>query len=268
MIKINHTQLSNEFIDKWMMKLSGSATKCFIVISRKTIGWHKDIDQISDSQLIKMTGQSLNTVKSGIKELLENKIIIMSRTGQGKGTITTYEINYDNISNNNISNSDILNESNVSNIDILPSFNISNSDTTKENLLKKEYKENSINNQSIIKSQIDEIYNLYPSKDINNNNRSTSKSKKDKDKIHQRIKELSYEEVKKTIKIYLDCAAKNKTWIKNLSVLLNKFPDLNELENNNKPENEPDPEFDKYTKEFEAITITYDNRTGEVVNAK
>ena len=42
----NHTKLSNEFIDEYMHKVSGSACKVFLVISRKTVGWHKDSDFI------------------------------------------------------------------------------------------------------------------------------------------------------------------------------------------------------------------------------
>jgi phage replication O-like protein O len=78
-----------------MCKLSGNATKVFIAISRKTIGWHKDIDKISLSQMMKMTGLSKNSVLKGVKELEENEIIIVKRETEDKQKkINEYEINY------------------------------------------------------------------------------------------------------------------------------------------------------------------------------
>ena len=71
--KPNHTQLSNDFIDNWMQELSGNAVKVFIAISRKTIGWHKDIDQISNSQLQIMTGiKNRSSLLKAINELVKN----------------------------------------------------------------------------------------------------------------------------------------------------------------------------------------------------
>jgi phage replication O-like protein O len=130
MLKINnHTQITNEFIDDYMSKVSGSATKVFLSIARKTIGWHKETDQISQSQLIEMTGMSLNTVKDGIRELLEHNIIKKEQTGTGKSIKTYFEINYqlsniDTSKESNISKSDIKNESNISNIDTTKDINI------------------------------------------------------------------------------------------------------------------------------------------------
>lgn len=125
LIKLNHTQIANDYIDNYMPKLKPTTTLIFIAISRKTIGWHKDIDTISQSQLQKLTGLSVNCIKASIKELIDNNLITIERTGKGKGIQTYISINY-------ISKSDILNDVNISKSDILSASNVSKFDTTKE----------------------------------------------------------------------------------------------------------------------------------------
>ena len=88
----NHTQTSNEFIDSHMKDLSGAATKIFIAICRKTIGWHKVTDKISYTQLKEMSGLSDKTVKEGIEQL-EKASVIRAEREDGKTTI--YEILFD-----------------------------------------------------------------------------------------------------------------------------------------------------------------------------
>jgi phage replication O-like protein O len=75
----NHTKLSNEFVDEYLCKVSSSAAKVFIAITRKTIGWHKDSDYISISQIIKMTGLSNRVVIKATKELEDFDIIRVNR---------------------------------------------------------------------------------------------------------------------------------------------------------------------------------------------
>jgi phage replication O-like protein O len=146
--KISHTQVSNAFIDFEMKRVSGNSTKAFLMISRKTIGWHKEVDRIALSQIIKFCGFTRNTARKAIEELLSLNLVIMERTGKGKGIKTTFEINYDAIGQNlthtenaNGSNSPPIDESNGSEIDPLNPPNGANSPPTKESLLKKEYKE-------------------------------------------------------------------------------------------------------------------------------
>ena len=139
MLSPNHTQVSNTFIDEYMSKLSPASVKVFLAISRKTIGWHKETDRISQSQLVGMTGMSKNSVKKGVAELEFNGLIIVTRTGKGKGIETIFELNY--VSNNdsqenNGSKNDTKKDSNVSNYDIKDVPNGSRIDTTKETSLK------------------------------------------------------------------------------------------------------------------------------------
>lgn len=78
--KLNHTQIPNEYIDNYMHRVSPIANKIFIKICRNTIGWHKDSDAISVSQLIKKTGiKSETTIRKGLKELLTLDLIVSTK---------------------------------------------------------------------------------------------------------------------------------------------------------------------------------------------
>lgn len=78
----NYTQLSNDFIDK-MSKYKPYISVVFIAISRKTIGWHKESDRISYSQLETLTGLCINTIKKAIKILIDDGFIIQENTKNG-----------------------------------------------------------------------------------------------------------------------------------------------------------------------------------------
>lgn len=94
--KINHTQISNKFLDDWMPILNSGAVKCFLKISRQTIGWWKSSDSISVSQLQKGTGLSKQGVIDSLKELEEHGLIVRHR--QPRKT-TVFEINYETVEN-------------------------------------------------------------------------------------------------------------------------------------------------------------------------
>jgi len=74
------------------------------------------------------------------------------------------------------------------------------------------------------KKEIDEIYNLYPSK-CPIKNSSTGKSLKDKDKIKTLIKSKPKDELISTIEKYILECSKNKIYMKNFSTFLNNLPD-------------------------------------------
>ena len=94
--KISHTQVSNEFIDNWMAKLNPSAVKVFLAIARKTIGWHKETDAISLSQMQEMTGISRPGLLKALKELEEHGLISGERRGRKS---TQWTINYTEVGN-------------------------------------------------------------------------------------------------------------------------------------------------------------------------
>lgn len=83
MVVPNHTQIPNEFLDEKVADLSGSAVKCFIIICRKTIGWHKTSDSISYSQLMEKTGLESQAVHSALEEL-ENAGLVVVHSCPGK----------------------------------------------------------------------------------------------------------------------------------------------------------------------------------------
>ena len=73
-----------------MSKINGSEFKVLMAISRKTFGWHKEIDRISYSQIMEMAGiSSKETVNNSIKKLVSKDIIKLEKVGQ----INYYSIN-------------------------------------------------------------------------------------------------------------------------------------------------------------------------------
>jgi len=99
----NHTQIPNDFIDKDMRKLNGSETKVFLVICRKTIGWHKESDYISISQIMEKTGISNRVVIKSAKSLDEMGFI----TRQATKHTTMYTINFDSQNDEKSQNEDV-----------------------------------------------------------------------------------------------------------------------------------------------------------------
>jgi DNA-binding transcriptional MocR family regulator len=76
--------------------------------------------------------------------------------------------------------------------------------------------------------EVEEIYKLYPGKDLNNDNRSTGKSpEKDKAKILKKLK-AGYP-LKCAIEKYLSDCRRTNTYLKNFGTFLNNLPDVNEV---------------------------------------
>lgn len=80
---------------------------------------------------------------------------------------------------------------------------------------------------------IDSVYLLYPTTDINNNNKSTGKSCKDKEKISRILK--SKYPLKKAIEFYLSECNRTKCYLKNFGTFLNNLPDENLITNLDPP---------------------------------
>lgn len=95
--RINHTQVSNDFIETHMKTLSGGATKVFLAISRKTIGWHKETDSISIAQIMDLTGLSNRGAINCIIELEKIGLIKVYRKKSAKDYNFTnqYTIGYE-----------------------------------------------------------------------------------------------------------------------------------------------------------------------------
>lgn len=77
----------------------------------------------------------------------------------------------------------------------------------------------------VSKSDIDYLYDLYPTK-CPNRGRSTGKCRKDKDKIKSLLKNISKDELEFTIKSYVKQQNDEGGWLKNFSTFLNQLPDM------------------------------------------
>ena len=86
-----YTKISNELIEKALCRTNFSSYQSRIVwaIFRKTYGWDKTSDWISNSQLVEMTGITKQNVSRTLKELKERNIIVR------EGYMTSFQKDYD-----------------------------------------------------------------------------------------------------------------------------------------------------------------------------
>jgi len=78
-----YTIFDNIILDHIMPGLSPNSWKCLCFIIRKTVGWQKDIDAISFSQIRKGTGIGSNaTVSKALKELESRHYILVGRPNE------------------------------------------------------------------------------------------------------------------------------------------------------------------------------------------
>ena len=81
MQKINFTMVPNEIIDEHLKDLTGAELKILLAITRKTIGWHKDTDWISNQQMMEITGLSRPTVTETVNKLINKGLVIKTKDG-------------------------------------------------------------------------------------------------------------------------------------------------------------------------------------------
>lgn len=86
-------------------------------------------------------------------------------------------------------------------------------------------KDKEINIKEILENQINEIYEIYPTK-CPVKNRSTGKNAKNRKQIESLIKKNSFENIKTRVTNYVNESEKDKVWIKNFSSILNELPEL------------------------------------------
>mgnify|MGYP001187274660 CR=1 FL=1 len=148
---VNFTRVPNFFFDKCFSQLSESALKLYLTIIRKTIGWNKDKDFISYSQIQKISKLSENSIGRGIKELIKFDLIDIQKIGKGKGIKISYEPKYKNIEKeektiNNTAKNEVIKTSNTANLGALEPFNTPKFADTKESNIKKEEERKELNN--------------------------------------------------------------------------------------------------------------------------
>lgn len=81
-IKPNTFQTPNLIADKLLPYLTGAEVKVILWITRKTLGWHKDEEQIAVSLFVKATGLSNRKVVDCLN-MLETINVIIRRRGSG-----------------------------------------------------------------------------------------------------------------------------------------------------------------------------------------
>lgn len=89
-------KLDNAIIDYWMSRLSHSEFKTLLAIYRKTIGWGKQYDRISQNQISDMTGITTRSVRTAITSLEGLKLIIT--TGKNK-SVKMFTLNTETLFN-------------------------------------------------------------------------------------------------------------------------------------------------------------------------
>lgn len=87
-IRPNFFQCPNVLIDELLQTISGSELKCYLVIIRKTTGWHKLCDRISISQFIGITGLSNRAVIDACANLEKIGLIDIVRDDFGNKTFS------------------------------------------------------------------------------------------------------------------------------------------------------------------------------------
>ena len=103
-------------------------------------------------------------------------------------------------------------------------------------LLQAPLKQNEPNETKVNETKVNEIYNIYPTSDINNNDRPTHKCSKNKKQIERLILNKTYDVVYTVLSGYVKECDDKKVWLKDFTTLLNQFPD----ENTYKPEKSDD----------------------------
>ena len=68
--------IPNAYIDRYLADLSGAELKVLLAVLRRTVGWRKESDEISIEQLQQMTGLARNSVRAGLRGLLERGLIV------------------------------------------------------------------------------------------------------------------------------------------------------------------------------------------------
>lgn len=71
-------QVNNQIVDYWMAQLTSAEFKTLLAIVRKTKGWNKPYDRISQSQIAALTGLTTRSVRTAISLLEKKKLIIVA----------------------------------------------------------------------------------------------------------------------------------------------------------------------------------------------
>lgn len=88
--------MNNQIVDYWMAELTNAEFKTLLAIVRKTKGWNKPYDRISQSQIAELTGLTTRSVRTAITLLEERELIIV--TGDDH-KMRLFSVNYKTVNN-------------------------------------------------------------------------------------------------------------------------------------------------------------------------
>jgi hypothetical protein len=91
-VKVKGFTVPNELVDDYLCIFPPLALKCYLVIVRKTVGWHKRSDKIPIAQFISATGKEKRAIVSALNWLDDHELIIRH---QANGTTNQYQLNLD-----------------------------------------------------------------------------------------------------------------------------------------------------------------------------
>lgn len=98
-------KLDNSIIDYWMSRLNHSEFKTLLTVYRKTVGWGKQYDRISQNQIAELSGITPRSVRSAITSLESLGLIIT--TGKNKSA-KVFTLNTNNLFNVCLKSDDIV----------------------------------------------------------------------------------------------------------------------------------------------------------------
>lgn len=84
----NYTQTPNDLFDTHMREMGEAELRVTLAVIRKTMGFHKDRDAISYSQIMEMTGLSRTSTQAGIQAAIEHGFIEI--VGHGKRGVNVF----------------------------------------------------------------------------------------------------------------------------------------------------------------------------------
>lgn len=91
----NSFQCPNDYVDNYLKHLTGAEAKILLIVTRKTIGWHKDIDRISISQFMEKSGLSNRAVIDATRGLVNYGLLERVEEGYTNGTPASYRLQLD-----------------------------------------------------------------------------------------------------------------------------------------------------------------------------
>ena len=77
------TNMPNVYIDEYLPELSGAEVKVLLAILRSTVGCQKESEEISLSQLERMTGLTRHSVIDGLRRLIERGLVVQTQEARG-----------------------------------------------------------------------------------------------------------------------------------------------------------------------------------------